>query len=159
MVFEITDGNLTISPKPVALTVANASKTYGQKDPEFSYTAEGLVSVDGVEEKLNGVKVSREAGEDAGKYGIAAMVDADANPNYVVTKNDGVLTINPDDTKIVVTIKGHKDTVEYNGKKQSVHGFDMTSNNDAYSRFGGYRKGCKILFHGTYCKGFQEYIG
>ena len=133
VVFEVMDGNLSVSPKPVTLTVANASKTYGQKDPELDYTVEGLVSVDGVEEKLKDVELSRESGEDAGKYVIAATVDASANPNYVVTKKDGQFSINPDGTKIVVTVKGHKGTVEYNGKKQSVHGFDMTCSNAAYS--------------------------
>ena len=131
--FVIDDGKLEVLPKPVTLTIANASKTYGEEDPEFSYTVEGLLTFNEVEDSLKNVKLAREEGTDAGEYAITANVDADSNANYAVKVNNGVLTINPDTTKIVVTIKGHKDSVVYNSNKQSVSGFDMVSSLEAYS--------------------------
>ena len=133
VVFKIADGSLVIAPKPVVLTVANASKTFGEEDPEFTYTTEGLLTFNEIEDSLKNVTLSREEGSDVGEYAITATVDADSNANYAVTVNDGVLTVNPDTTKIVVTIKGHSDTLEFNGKEQSVHGFDFASNNEAYT--------------------------
>lgn len=133
VVFKIADGSLVIAPKPVVLTVANASKTFGEEDPEFTYTTEGLLTFNEIEDSLKNVTLSREEGSDVGEYAITATVDADSNANYAVTVNDGVLTVNPDTTKIVVSIKGHSDTLEFNGKEQSVHGFDFASNNEAYT--------------------------
>ena len=127
------DGKFTITPKQVVLTVAGASKTYGDKDPALEYSVEGLVTVNGVDDKLKNVTLARKAGENVGEYAITATVDAKSNPNYTVKKKDGKFTITPNTTKVVVTVKGHNDTVEYNGKKQTVHGFDMASNNKAYS--------------------------
>ncbi len=131
--FAIEDGKLEIVPKPVVLTVANASKTFGEEDPEFTYTTEGLLTFNEVEDSLKNVTLTREEGANVGEYAITATVDADSNANYAVTVNNGVFTINPDTTKIVVTIKGHVDTLEFNGKEQSVHGFDFVSNNEAYT--------------------------
>ena len=131
--FVIDDGKLEVLPKPVSLTIANASKTYGEEDPEFTYTTEGLLTFNEVEDSLKNVTLTREEGTDAGEYAITANVDADSNANYAVKVNNGVFTINPDTTKIVVTVKGHKDSVVYNSSKQSVSGFDMVSSLEAYS--------------------------
>lgn len=131
--FVIDDGKLEILPKPVSLTIANASKTYGEEDPEFTYTTEGLLTFNEVEDSLKNVTLSREEGSDAGEYAITANVDADSNANYAVKVNNGVFTINPDTTKIVVTIKGHKDSVVYNSSKQSATGFDFTSSIENYT--------------------------
>lgn len=131
--FVINDGKLEILPKPVSLTIANASKTYGEEDPEFTYTTEGLLTFNEVEDSLKNVTLTREEGTDAGEYAITANVDADSNANYAVKVNNGVFTIKPDTTKIVVTVKGHKDSVVYNSSKQSVSGFDMVSSLEAYS--------------------------
>ena len=128
VVFDITDGNLVITPKPAVLTVADASKTYGKKDPKLKYSVKGLVK-----DSLEGVTLVREAGEDAGEYAINAKIDSAANSNYALSVEKGLFTINPDTTKIVVTVKGHKDTVVYDGKKHSVRGFDMKSSLKAYS--------------------------
>ena len=133
VVFEVSDGSLSVTPKPIVLTVTGASKTYGDKDPALEYSVEGLVTVNGVEDKLKNVTLARKAGENAGDYAVTATVDAKSNPNYTVTAKDGKLTITPNASKIVVTVKGHRDTVEYNGKKQTVRGFDMTCNNKSYS--------------------------
>lgn len=129
----LQEKTFTISPKPVTLNVASDSKTYGENDPAFDYSVEGLVSINNVTEVLTGVVLTRESGENTGEYAITATVDAAANPNYDVAINNGVLTINPDDTEITVAISGLSGTVTYDGSEKTVHGFSMTSNNDAYS--------------------------
>ncbi|MBP5767930.1 MAG: hypothetical protein J6W51_02285 [Fibrobacter sp.] len=131
----VKSGTLTISPKAVTLTVDDVSKKFGEKDPELTYTVDGLVTIGETEDKLAGVTLSREKGEDAGEYKITATVDAKANPNYVVTvdEKEAKLTIVANNDEIVVTIKGHTSTGVYNGKEQTVHGYDISSNSDAYS--------------------------
>lgn len=130
----ITPGTLTINPKAVTLTADNVSKKFGETDPELTYTVDGLVKLGETEDKLAGVKLTREKGENAGTYDITATVDAKANPNYVVTvaADGGVFTIIANDDKIVVTIKGHTSTGVYNGKEQTVRGFDITTESKAY---------------------------
>ena len=133
VVFDVTDGNLVITPKPAVVTVADASKTYGKKDPKLKYSVKGLVKVGGVEDSLEGVTLAREAGEDAGEYAINVSIDSAANSNYALSVEEGQFTIDPDTTEIVVTVKGHEDSVVYDGKKHSVKGFDMKSSLKAYS--------------------------
>ena len=127
--FVIEDGSLVITQKPVYLVVRNASKEYGEKDPKFGYDVLGLVSDD----KLNDVSMIRKSGEELGEYSIMVAVEKKSNPNYAVTAKDGLFTIKPISKKIVVTIKGHKDTVEYDGLRHTVEGYEMSSSDTAYS--------------------------
>lgn len=130
----ITPGTLTINPKAVTLTADDVSKKFGETDPELTYTVDGLVKLGETEDKLAGVKLTREKGENAGTYDITATVDAKANPNYVVTVADGggTFTIIANNDKIVVTIKGHSSTGVYSGKEQTVKGFDISTESKAY---------------------------
>lgn len=128
----VVPGKLTITPKAVVLTTNNVSKKFGVlEDPELTYKVDSLVGKD----KLAGVVLSREKGENSGTYAITATVDAKANPNYKVTvaEDGGVFTIVANDDKIVVTITGNVDTVTYDGKDHVVNGFKMESNSEAYS--------------------------
>ena len=129
----VKSGTLTISPKAVTLAADKISKKFGEKDPTLTYTVDGIVSFDGVEDVLKDVTLTREKGEDAGTYAITASVVAKSNPNYEITTTDGEFSIVPNDDKIVVTVTGHVDTVEYDGKVQTVKGFDMASSSEAYS--------------------------
>ena len=59
----------------------------------------------------------------------AKIVDAEGNDvtrNYVVGYKNGKLTITSPDT-VIVTIRGNKDTVEYNGQKHEVNGYEVVS--------------------------------
>ncbi len=129
----VVPSTLTITPKAVTLKVTNITKKYGEKDPELNYTVDGIVKFGDEEDVLKGVSLMREPGENAGEYAIEATVDADANPNYIVSTEDGKLTITANNDKIVVTIKGHSETLQYDGKEHSVQGFDISTNNEAYS--------------------------
>ena len=59
----------------------------------------------------------------------AKIVDAagnDVTRNYVVGYENGKLTITSPDT-VIVTIKGKTDTVEYDGQKHEVNGYEVVS--------------------------------
>ena len=82
------DGTLTISQRPITVTADNQSKVYGNADPLLTYavTSGSLVSGD----NLSGV-LTRAEGEAVGSYTINAS--ALANGNYLITANNGTLTI------------------------------------------------------------------
>ena len=106
-----------IAPKPVTVTVADASKTYGEDDPEFSAEVEGVVGADTVEYEL-----VRADGEDAGEYDIDATGDA-VQGNYEVTFVSGTLTIN----RAAQTVTASNETIA----------FDETIDLDAEASGGG----------------------
>ena len=59
----------------------------------------------------------------------AKIVDAEGNDvtrNYVVGYKNGKLTITSPDT-VIVTIRGNKDAVEYDGQKHEVNGYEVVS--------------------------------
>jgi uncharacterized repeat protein (TIGR02543 family) len=82
------NATVTITPKPVTVTVKNANKNYGAKDPSFTATVEGTLNNDSVKYDLN-----RAAGESVGTYAINAT-GAKEQGNYKVTYVPGKLTIN-----------------------------------------------------------------
>lgn len=94
-------GTFEIKPKEVTVKPDNLQKHIGEKDPELTYTTDGIVKG----ETLSGITLQRESGEDARKYEITATETAGANPNYTVTLNTGIFTIEdhnwPKDGKIL----------------------------------------------------------
>ena len=82
--FKIT---VKVLPKDAKVTAADASKTYGAKDPELTATVEGLVGEDTIKYTL-----SREAGEDVKTYAITASGEK-TQGNYTVTFVNGTFTI------------------------------------------------------------------
>ena len=90
-----------INPKEVTVKPDNLQKHIGEKDPELTYTTDGIVKG----ETLSGITLQRVSGEDARKYTITATETAGANPNYTVTRETGTFTIEdhnwPKDGKIL----------------------------------------------------------
>lgn len=90
-----------INPKEVTVKPDNLQKHIGEKDPELTYTTDGIVKG----ETLSGITLQRESGEDARKYEITATETEGANPNYTVTRETGTFTIEdhnwPKDGKIL----------------------------------------------------------
>jgi filamentous hemagglutinin family protein len=84
------NGTLTIDPRPITVTADTKTKTYGSADPTLTYqvTAGSLVNSD----SLSGA-LGRTAGENVGNYTI--NTSALANSNYLITANNGTLTIDP----------------------------------------------------------------
>lgn len=89
------EGKVELEVKPCAITVTaqDASKTYGEADPVFTWAITSGKLVKG--ESLQGIEIERE-GDDSvreGGYTLHLTQDKDANPNYNITFVDGVLTI------------------------------------------------------------------
>lgn len=90
-------GTLIVTPAVMTVTAGNATKVYGEADPEFTYTVSGLLSGDTAEAFL--ITLSRETGEDVGSYAIVPAVRIPSDfyePVYVT----GTLEI----TRLPVTV-------------------------------------------------------
>lgn len=82
-------GSFEIKAKEVTVKPDDLRKHIGEKDPKLTYTTDGIVEG----ETLSGITLQRESGEDARKYTITATETAGANPNYTVTRETGIFTI------------------------------------------------------------------
>lgn len=89
-----------IEKKKVTITVGNATKQVGAKDPDFNANVDGLISGD----KL-AYEFTREPGEKAGQYVINVALGA--NDNYDVQVIPGKLTIKATPEKITGTVTVH----------------------------------------------------
>jgi hypothetical protein len=80
----LVEGALDITPAALSLAVNNASKIYGQADPGFTYSLQGLKGSDS--EAVLGGAFTREAGENPGTYRInQGSISAGANYTLTVT--------------------------------------------------------------------------
>jgi len=95
------DVTVTVAKKPVTVTVDSKVKTYGEPDPELTYTV-GKDALVGNDTLMIGLKAS---GKDVGTYDITAPNAARDNPNYEITVEKGQLTIVPrtiDDAQVIL---------------------------------------------------------
>lgn len=86
----IAAGAAYISPRPVTVSSADASKHVGENDPALSYT---VVSGSVVEGETLDLTLSREAGEAPGRYNIDILNGKNSNYNVTVSDEKGVFTI------------------------------------------------------------------
>ena len=123
-----TGAALTIDPARLTVTADTKSKTYGDNDPELTYTVSGFKNGD-TESVMTG-ELAREAGEDAGKYAIIQGT-VSAGDNYTIIYTGAALTIDPapltvkadpksktygdNDPELTYTVNGFK-----NGDTESV---------------------------------------
>lgn len=89
------DGKVTLEVKPRAITVTalDASKTYGENDPKFTYDVTFGELVEG--ESLQGIEIERDDDDSArdGGYALRLTQPEGANSNYKITFKDGTFTI------------------------------------------------------------------
>ena len=89
------DGKVTLEVKPRAITVAaqDASKTYGENDPKFTYDVTSGELVEG--ESLQGIEIERDNDDSVrdGGYALRLTQPEGANSNYKITFKDGTFTI------------------------------------------------------------------
>ncbi|WP_029012624.1 MBG domain-containing protein [Niveispirillum irakense] len=97
-----TGADLVITPAVLSVTVAGASKVYGDADPSLGYSVSGLRRGDAAGDVLSG-GLSRLAGENAGTYAIGQGSLA-ANGNYTVSFTGADLVITP--AMLSVTVAG-----------------------------------------------------
>lgn len=90
----------TITPAPLSLTVNNATREYGNPNPEFSSVITGFVEGENAENQNMTVNYTCAADRQSnvGNYRILASVNA---PNYEVTYHYGTLAV----TKAPITLK------------------------------------------------------
>ena len=90
------EGKVTLEVKPRAITVTaqDASKTYGEADPVFTWDVTSGKLVAG--EALQGLEIEREDSDNVrdGGYALQLTQPEGANPNYSITFVDGTFTIN-----------------------------------------------------------------
>lgn len=90
------EGKVTLEVKPRAITVTaqDASKTYGEADPVFTWDVTSGKLVAG--ETLQGLEIERENNDNVrdGGYALQLTQPEGANPNYSITFVDGTFTIN-----------------------------------------------------------------
>lgn len=109
------EGEVTLEVKPRAITVTaqDASKTYGEKDPVFTWDVTAGELVAG--ETLQGLEIEREDCDDVrgGGYALHLTQAKDANPNYGITLVDGTFTIN----QRLLTVKWGTTEFTYDGSE------------------------------------------
>ncbi len=111
--------DLVILPRPLIVTVQPAVKVYGSNDPKFTVAYRGF-AFDDTSALVQGLKITRKAGQNVGSYPIVAS-NATAE-NYVVSYENATLTILKKDLTITVLdqvkVYGDADpvfTVRYDG--------------------------------------------
>lgn len=90
------EGKVELEVKPCAITVTaqDASKTYGEADPVFTWDVTSGKLVAG--ETLQGLEIERDNNDNVrdGGYALQLTQPEGANPNYGITFVDGTFTIN-----------------------------------------------------------------
>lgn len=121
-----TSVTVTVKPRPVTVTADDQSKTYGEDDPELTWTAEGLVNGD----TLTGIAVTREDGKNAGSYAITAAQETGVNPNYEILFVNGTLTIERKDINDAYVELGDALIVNGSAQTQNVQSVTVTNSKD-----------------------------
>ena len=125
--FEIVeDGQLVINPRAVTLTSEKASKPYdGTPLTRPDVKVEGnFVDGEVTEVKATGSVTYVSDGEVTNTI-VITKGENYKESNYSITMNEGKLSITEVDAEVTVTIKGHEDSVTYDGKPHSVEGYEI----------------------------------
>ena len=136
--FEITDGYLTVNPINASVTITghNATVDYDGK----AHSADGYdVSIDTAlytesDFTFSGNSSAVRTNAGTSKMGMAAEQFTNNNLNFkTVTFNvtDGYVTVNP--INATVSITGHKNTADYDGKAHTVKGYDAVADTALYN--------------------------
>lgn len=109
------EGKVTLEVKPRAITVTaqDASKTYGEADPVFTWDVTAGILVAG--EALQGLEIERADNDNVrdGGYALQLTQPEGANPNYSITFVDGTFTIN----QRLLTVTWGTTEFTYDGKE------------------------------------------
>lgn len=104
---------LEVKPRAITVTAQDASKTYGEADPVFTWA---ITSGELVEsESLEGLEIEREDNDNVrdGGYALHLTQAKGANSNYNITFVDGVFTIN----QRLLTVTWGTSEFVYDGKE------------------------------------------
>ena len=120
------DGKLTINPVEIELTANSASKVYDGKaltDGGYKITKGKFVGSEGLA-SVTVVGSQTVAGSSDNTITGHELKEGTLAKNYTITYKPGTLTVTRA-AEAVVTINGHTDTQVYNGKRQTVTGYDV----------------------------------
>ena len=109
--YEITfvPGKLTINPAGILVIPDALSKTYGEEDPELTYTISPASLKDKVD--LTSVHLTREDGNTPGEYTIYGTAESNDSKYEVTVSDEHKLTIN----KATLTIRAKDQIIALNG--------------------------------------------
>lgn len=85
------NGNLTISPASLAVSVSSTNKVYGSADPTFAASYSGFVNGQNASVLGGSLVINRAPGENVGIYSVSA--GGLVSSNYAISYIDGSLTI------------------------------------------------------------------
>jgi sugar lactone lactonase YvrE len=88
----------TVTPAPLSVTAASTARTYGAANPAFMGTITGIVNNDPISASYATEATSASG---VGTYAIVPTLSGATLANYIVTVNNGELTVNP--ATLVVT--------------------------------------------------------
>ncbi len=126
--FDVTDGALTITKRPVTLKSADLSKEYDGtalvNGTAALETETGWAEGEGATYTFTGSQTVVGSSPNAFTYALNSNTKAE---NYTITKEDGTLTVKDRAEKYKVTIKANSATVTYDGKTHEAKGLESTT--------------------------------
>ena len=136
VIVNVNKGTLTISKREVTLTSETTSKPYDGTPltrPDVTITGN---FVDGEVTKVEATgSVTYVSDSEVTNTIVITEGENFKESNYSITKHEGILSITPVTDEVTVTIKGHEDSVTYDGKPHSVEGYEITDiSNKLYTK-------------------------
>lgn len=134
VVFEVTDGKLTIEPRKVSFTSASDSKVYDGKPLTNNNVTvggeDGFVKGEGATFNVTGSQTN--VGSSSNTFTFE-LNEGTLEQNYDIETHEGTLAVTADENEVVVTITEHSDTVKYDGTEHTVKGYDVNISNPLYT--------------------------
>lgn len=84
---------ITVQPKAVTVKADDKSRAFGEANPELTWRVQDGFSLVGQDTLQLTVSTTADAASTPGSYPITLTEEANANPNYTVTTQDGTLTV------------------------------------------------------------------
>ena len=129
----LENGTLTVTPRSVIMTSANAEKPYDGEpltNDTVTVTGDGFIEGEGATYAVTGTQT--DAGESDNTFTFTLKDNTKAD-NYKIEVAYGKLKVTPISDKVTVTITGNTDTKPYNGEKQSVKDYEVEISNKLYT--------------------------
>ena len=149
--FDVTDGALTITKRPVTLKSVDLSKEYdgtalvnGTTPVEVS--GDGWAEGEGASYAFTGSQTVAGSSANAFTYTLNSNTKAE---NYTITKDEGTLKVTPVADKVTVTIAGNSKTEAYDGTEKSVTGYTVASISNSLYKQGDFAFAGEAVAKGT----------
>jgi filamentous hemagglutinin family protein len=101
------NGQLTISPATLVITADNQGREYGEANPTFAASYSGF-RLDDDDSVVSGLTLSSEATQASNVGSYTVIAAGGTATNYIITHNNGVLTITPAGLTVTADDKSRK---------------------------------------------------